>query len=211
MTNGWYGDWADELKYYEDQMLERICLLLPVCIATLGENPKEDDITLNLVKRLERDPQAWKIFYNCEFQFESTEIDARGAYRSKGKIDMAVFMGEDRERYLAYEAKRLNVKTGRGIASLAVPYVKEGVARFVSGQYAEGLPVACMLGYVLNGDMDTLVSKLNQALKEHRVAVALRSGPTPLPPAHGARRFETDHDRPSGSPITLRHALAPCF
>ena len=145
MILGEGGAWLAHFKRYDERLLERICILLPSCIEALGENPKEDDITFNLTNRFHLDADVRQLFHHWEFQFEPQGQDANGAYFSKGKIDLAMFWDLDRDKYLAYEAKRLNVKGQSGVSSLATPYVKEGVVRFVTEQYSEGLPVGCML------------------------------------------------------------------
>ena len=212
MIYGKAGVWADRFKGYDDRLLERICLLLPGCVAALGDNPKEDQITLNLVNLFRKDPKIRRMFHDWEFQFEVAECDANGVYSSKGKIDIALFFDQRKEKYLAYEAKRLNIKTSDGIKSLAGPYVTEGVARFVSQQYSQGLPVGCMLGYVLNADIDILLQKLTDALESNKENVALVRGPETTRAVCSSRRFETDHRRSGGGGIiTLRHALVPCF
>ena len=87
--------------------------------------------------------------------------------------------------------------------SLATPYVNEGVKRFVTEQYAEGLPVGCMLGYVLDGDMGFAQARVH-------AAIALTNGPDSASPIACVERFTTDHTRPaSGELIHVRHSLLP--
>ena len=211
MILGEIGGWADRFKRYDERLLERICMLLPACITALGENPKEDEITINLVSRFHLDPVVRRLFHHWEFQFEPSEIDENGAYLSKGKIDLALFWDLNREKYLAYEAKRLNVRTGKSTTSLATPYVTEGVARFVTEQYSKGLPVGCMLGYVLDGNVSGVHPKIAKALDDNKTLVGLIQGPNVLEPVSSAHRFQTDHNRKNdGGLISLRHALVPC-
>lgn len=205
------GAWLDHFRRYDERLLERICVILPACIAALGDNPQEDDITLNLVGRFHHDAGVRRLFHHWEFHFEPHSKGADGAYFSKGQIDFAVFWDLDRERYLAYEAKRLNVKSRSGTTSLATPYVKEGVVRFVTEQYSQGLPLGCMLGYVLDGNLGVIPGKLKKALNDNQTLVGLVSGPTALPSIGSSHRFETDHDRQNdGGRINIRHALVPC-
>ena len=86
-----------------------------------------------------------------EFQYEPFGYQSDGTAYSKGRIDMAVLLDQDRERYLAYECKRLNLTHSSRRSSLATLYVTKGLHRFVTEQYAEKLPVGYMLGYVLDG------------------------------------------------------------
>ncbi|MEQ8836320.1 MAG: hypothetical protein RID07_05890, partial [Lacipirellulaceae bacterium] len=112
--------------------------------------------------------------------------------------------------YLAYECKRLNVSYSGARQSLATPYVNEGVKRFVTEQYAEGLPVGCMLGYVLDGDLSFAQGRVHAAITANKDAVALTNGPDSASPIACVERFTTDHTRPtSGKMIHVRHSLLP--
>lgn len=133
-------------------------------------------------------------------------LAADGSKYSKGIIDIAVLFDWERERYLAYECKRLNVINGGNRSSLATVYVTQGMMRFLTEQYAERLPVGCMIGYVLDGDVPFARSRIADAIGGH-VPLALAEGPTPLAAIETIERFRTRHTRPTGSQIELRHAL----
>ena len=203
--------WVDRFKGFDDRLIERLVLILPACIAVLCDNPKEDEITLNLDRRFYLDPVIRRVFHHWKFQFEPSDMDENGAHFSKGKIDLAFFWSLDHEKYLAYEAKRLNVMTSTGISSLAGPYVKEGVVRFITEQYAQGLPVGFMLGYVLNGEGDELPKKIGIALSNNKEIVGLNGDLKMIGAVGPAQRFETVHQRRNnGGKILLRHTLIPC-
>ena len=117
-------DWADYFKRYDERLLDRICEILPVCIAAMHDNPHEDDITINLIYRLRLDTAARELFHHYEYQFEPFGFDEKGVAYSKGRIDFAAFWNKDPEKYLAYEVKRLNIRTTTGnTRSLAREYV----------------------------------------------------------------------------------------
>jgi hypothetical protein len=78
--------------------------------------------------------------------------------------------------------------------------------RFLTEQYAEQLPVGCMLGYVLDGDVLFANARIAAAMGTHG-PLALAEGPTPLEAIETIERFRTRHTRPTGSQIELRHAL----
>ena len=115
------------------------------------------------------------MFYWIQFYFEPPGYSASGAAYSKGKIDMAVFLDQDGEKYLAYECKRLNVVNKGSRESLATKYVKDGVKRFVTEQYAEHLPTGAMLGYVMDGDISFAQSKVQVALDANQEEVNMIS------------------------------------
>jgi len=204
--------WASHFKSYDERLLERICEILPTFVAALGDNPHEDLITINLVDRFHLDVIIRRMFYHWQYQFEPFGHDENGVAYSKGKIDFVAFWDQEREKYLAYEAKRLNVKSGSGIQSNASVYVTKGLIRFVKEQYSKSLPVGCMLGYVLDGNATSVDPKVRQAIAANAILVGLTAGPTSLNSISTAIRFESDHDRDNGGgTINIRHALVPCI
>lgn len=198
--------WVDNFVSFDDRFLERVAAAWPPCMAVLPEQPSEDDITINLVDRLAKDVVVRRMCHWVEYQFEPFGLAADGSKYSKGIIDIAVLFDWERERYLAYECKRLNVINGRNRSSLATVYVTQGMMRFLTEQYAERLPVGCMIGYVLDGDVPFARSRIAHAIGGH-VPLALAEGPTPLATIETIERFRTRHTRPTGSQIELRHAL----
>ena len=66
----------------------------------------------------------------------------------------------DQRWYLGVEAKKL----GSAASRLANLYVREGVLRFVKGQYSLGHDHAVMLGYVVAGPMDGAVTRVKTAM-----------------------------------------------
>lgn len=201
-------EWRDRFISVDERLLVRIFQIWPHCASLLPGQPDEDTITINLVSLLSKDAVARRIFYFVGYQHEPFGTHPNGAKFSKGKIDMAVLLDQERERYVAYECKRLNVVNARARQSLATRYVKEGMMRFLTEQYAEGLPVGCMLGFVMDGDVPFALKQVHGAIDTEKVPLALISGPTPIADAN-IERFSTAHKRPSSIDIKLRHALLP--
>ncbi|SEH62378.1 hypothetical protein [Magnetospirillum fulvum] len=206
MLIGDMQDWVDSFVSFDDRFLERVAAAWPVCMAVLPEQPGEDEITINLVYHLAKDKVIRRLCHWVEYQFEPFGLAADGSKYSKGIIDIAVLFDWERERYLAYECKRLNVINGGSRSSLATVYVTQGMMRFLTEQYAENLPVGCMLGYVLDGDVPFAKVRLADAIGSH-APLALTDGPTPLAAIETIERFRTRHNRSAGSEIELRHAL----
>lgn len=198
--------WADSFVSFDDRFLERIAAVWPACMADLPGQPVEDDITINLVDRLTKDVIVRRLCHWVEYQFEPFGFASDGSKYSKGKIDIAVLFDWERERYLAYECKRLNVLNAGCRSSLATVYVTQGMMRFITEQYAEHLPIGCMIGYVLDGDVQFAQKRIADTITSH-VPLALVGGPTPLPSIHSIKRFRTRHTRSGGLDIELRHAL----
>lgn len=66
--------------------------------------------------------------------------------------------------YLAVQAKRLY---GNG-ATLAGPYVEEGVMDFIDGKYSRGHNYGIMLGYVLSKPTNKAISAVKDALQKRK-------------------------------------------
>ncbi len=211
MTVGDPSAWAERFRSLDTRLLGRIVALWPCCIALLPPQPEEDKITLNLMEILRKDNEVRRLVYYIEFHFEPVGYLPTGTAYSKGQIDLAILLTQDREKYLAYECKRLNVLSNAGIrSSLATRYVKEGVMRFVTEQYADDLPVGCMLGYVMDGDTTFARTKVHAALAANIAEIKLLAGPSDTDSIGQAACFSTEHNRRSKShEIEIRHSLLP--
>ena len=202
--------WADRFRSVDIRLLQRIAAVWPKCVAVLPHQPDEDTITINLVDILSKDAQARRLFHYIEFHYEPFGYTPNGTAYSKGEIDLVVILDEQRDRYLAYECKRLSIYYNGTKHSLATPYVKEGLMRFVTEQYAENLPVGCMLGYVIDGDVPYARSKVYAAIDANKLELNLLASPSVEDSVHIIERFSTRHLRITRSlQIEVRHALLP--
>lgn len=202
--------WRSRFQTVDTRILQRMIHVWPAVQKVLDTQPDEDTITLNLVEALFKDDVIRRICCWIEFQFEPAGYLEEGAAYSKGKIDIAFFLDFERSRYLAYECKRLNVRNNGKRSSLATPYVKEGVMRFISEQYAERLPVGCMLGYVIDGDVAFARKRVRGAIIAEKKIICLDSGPDLTTTLSSVERFSTTHNRlVTKSQIEIRHALIP--
>lgn len=208
MIVGDVATWTARFVSVDDRFVEQVAAHWPGCLSSLGSEPLEDSITINLVARLVRDPIVRRLCHVVVYQHEPFGTDANGAKYSKGRIDLAVLFDWERERYLAYECKRLCVRTAGGRASLATAYVTEGMMRFITEQYAQDLPIGCMLGYVLDGDTTFAQRQIEASIRLHG-PIAMVRGPNRLPDIGRHVRFETEHAR-SGGAVRLRHTLLAC-
>ena len=202
--------WAERLRSLDVRFLQCMIVVWPRCLEVLSGQPDENTITINLVDILSKDANARRLFHHLAYQHEPFGYTAEGTAYSKGKIDMALLLDQDHERYLAYECKRLNVVYSGKKSSLATPYVLEGVVRFVTEQYAENLPVGCMLGYVLDGNATAAKTKVHAAINAKKCHIALAAGPEDDQSLGIVTRFSSRHFRASnGQEIEIRHALLP--
>lgn len=122
------------------------------------------------------------------------------------RIDFVVTIGSDEEVYLACECKRLNVQPPSGFRTLAAEYVKEGLARFVDEEYSPDLPIAVMVGYVMDRNVPGAHASVLAEIASRSARLQLRRHHHALPSSTAAR-FATQHDRSSGVSIEVRHCL----
>ena len=202
--------WAVRFRRLDVRFLERVVAVWPSCVQVLPDDPTEDTITENLVAKVSKDKEARRLFHHVEYHYEPFGYTSEGRAFSRGEVDMALLLNQERDRYLAYECKRLNVPRNGGTRSLATEYVTEGVRRFVIEKYAAGLPVGCMLGYVLDGDALGGRTKVLAAIRANRDNVRLLGKPELQRSIGLSPRFSTRHERgPGVFEIEVRHALLP--
>ena len=203
-------DWTERFRRLDVRFLECVVELWPQCVAVLPPDPHEDTITINLVSIISKDGKARRLFHHLAYQHEPFGYTVEGRAYSKGKIDMALLLDRERERYLAYECKRLNVVRNGKMHSLATRYVLKGMVRFITEQYADGLPVGCMLGYVMDGNVNTARTRVRAAISSHRSNIGLVWGPIDDQSVGSVKRFASGHYRvSSGAAIEIRHAILP--
>lgn len=204
------NSWIARFRSLDTRFLARVVAVWPKCVNKLSPDSHEDSITINLVDILSKDSGARRLFHYLGYQFEVFGFtDDRIAF-SKGKVDMALLLDQDREKYLAYECKRLNVVRDGTTRSLATRYVMCGIRRFVTEKYAADLPLGGMLGYVMNGDVNDARAKIWAAIDRHQAYIGMVGKPTHGQAIGAIERFSSLHCRPpTGSNIEIRHALLP--
>ena len=209
MVVGDAQSWAERFRSLDTRILQCIVDIWPKCLAILPNQPYEDTITLNLIDILLKDSEARRLFFWIEFHFEPFGYTPEGVAYSKGQIDMAVILDKNREKYLAYECKRLNVVKKGKKSTQATAYVTKGVKRFVEEKYAENLPVGCMLGYVLDGDVSSACSKIQNAIVANKNTIGFIAGSIQDISLDSVKRFSSRHLRNNSQEIEIRHALLP--
>ena len=207
-----FGDaqsWSDRFRTLDTLFLQCLVDIWPKCLAILPNQPDEDTITLNIVDILWKDQKFRRLFHWIEFQFVPFGYIPEGVAYSKGSVDMAVFLDKDRNKYLAYECKRLNVKQIDGRRAQATLYVTNGIKRFVEEKYAENLPIGCMLGYVLDGDVPFACSKIHSAIVSNKNSIGFVAGSIQDISFNSVKRFSSRHRRENSQEIEIRHTLLP--
>ena len=84
----------------------------------------------------------------------------------------------------------------------------DGMMCFITEKYAKDLPVGCMLGYVMDGDIHFAYASIEAKIMSCKSALGLQAPPRSAPSIGITRRFVTEHvcdDRW----MEMRHALLP--
>lgn len=149
-------------------------------------------------------------FGHLILETSSVELDAGGMPRIKGRTDIVFLHASYMGPSLVMEFKRLN-----NGSALRGHYVKEGVRRFVTGQYSPEADLGMMVGLVL-GSVATERAALLTYLSKPQVTAAMQSKAMSHP-AYGdpsqdspSVEFDTLHDRPTtclASEIRVGHIL----
>jgi len=204
------GDPAALLAHFvnlEDRVVAAVDAAWPTCIAPLqavkGTMTHEDFITNHLVNALIRS----KAFPGRIVpQYALLAPNSQQLLQVGSKIDFVLTIGDDENVYLACECKRLNVPYKTKTRALAHEYVRDGLTRFITGQYSNGLPLAMMIGYVMDAQIAFAHERLKKALQRSKL-ISLKSTNHP-PPANGKPiRFFTTHQCAAGHDIEVRHTL----
>lgn len=212
MTRGDGSQWLGAFLSLSKRLRSHIVALVPACARSLGDDLTEDGITRNLVSKLMASSNI-RSFVRFEYHFEPFRPDEKGNSISTGQIDFVAYpLGAlDREIYLAYECKCVNIMKGGRMRSGAGEYVLHGILRFVEERYAANVPMGCILGYVLDGNLVGAENKIKSAVRLRLSKIALSGGPTSRESDRSFIQFDTTHSRlESRSEFRIRHLLVSC-
>lgn len=210
MLTGDLNAWLPHFRSLEERIGDAVEAAWPVCIAPLQSKKNamthEDHITEHLVHSLIRTKLVpGRIIY----QYTLLAEDSGRNVSAPSNIDFVLAIGEDEDVYLACECKRLNVPYKTGVRGLVGEYVNEGLMRFVTGQYSSGLPLAMMLGYVMNAKTDVARRGLRRALARRSASIGLQSDLDAAVVNGRPVRFRTTHACAPGHTIEVAHTLLP--
>lgn len=147
------------------------------------------------------------------------ESQMKASTRSTGRIKMDIRYfsnSSPKQLDLTFEFKKLSQST------CAEYYGKNGMGRFVDGDYAVGMPLAIMVGIHLRGNeevIDTLINSLKSRVKTRLNMVANTYGKCINRPSNvidSIAEFDTEHIRPKAkSPpkiksIIIAHIFLDC-
>ncbi len=208
MIAGDIAEWRGHFRSLEERMAEAIEAAWPICIAPLqpkkGNMTHEDHITNHLVETLTR---TKKVPGRIIPQYSLLTVAADESVTLSSSIDFVVTIGDDEDVYLACECKRLNVPYKSGTRGLVGEYIDDGLMRFVSGQYSNGLPLAMMLGYVMNAHLGRARRGLRRAMTVRSTSINLKCAKDGIVVAGRPLRFFTTHGCAAGHDIEISHTL----
>ncbi len=207
MLAGNPAKWLAHFTSLEERLISAVEIVWPTCIAPLqsakGAMTHEDYITNHLVNAL---IQSKTIPGRIVPQYSLLAPNAQQLLQVGSKIDFVLTIGDDEAIYLACECKRLNVPYKKKTRALAHEYVRDGLTRFVTGQYANGLPLAMMIGYVMDAQVTFAHGRLQKALQRSKL-INLKSSSHPPAISGKPVRFFTTHQCAAGHDIEVRHTL----
>ncbi|MET4236336.1 hypothetical protein ABIA85_009651 [Bradyrhizobium sp. LA6.10] len=172
----------------------------------LSRDELEDPTTKALCRLLKLNRTAADLPFRIDTQF--VELDP-AAGEDEGRCDIIFSPPINREDiYFCLECKRLNVPRFKGVRTYASEYVSFGMLRFVRGQYAPRVRHGGMLGYVLNGNIDSAIRSVTAAIVRRAtdlgMAPATVLASTVQPTNRNMR--ETKHRRTQGlGPFQVQH------
>lgn len=200
--------WLPHFRSLSERLLDAIQEVWPACLAPLaplkGSMTHEDPITDQLVLALIR---SRRMPGRIVPQYSLLTERSDGTVHLSSHIDFVLTIGEDEDVYLACECKRLNVPFKSGRKALVREYVDDGLMRFVAGRYARGLPLAMMLGYVMDANLLSARTALHRAMSVRASTIGL-AGALSWPPNHQAR-LVTRHVLADQAQIEIVHNLLP--
>jgi hypothetical protein len=162
------GDAAQWDDFFPGHLLPRILDLVTETWERF-EKPQQDALEPAITKRFRSALKQAKDYKGLPFFIMREDVeDDFEAGEEVGRKDLAFYPtgGSSREEvYFAFECKRLNALVGGRVRALASEYVTEGMARFVTGQYARFMGQGGMIGYVLDSQCERAIGLVENNIR----------------------------------------------
>lgn len=169
----------------------------------------EDWITTRLHRRLIHEPsfRDGPLQIDPQTSIVNSEADLE-VNTPEGRLDLKVSCDLGYEVYFAIEAKRLRVSLPSRFFSGGWEYVKDGMMRFITGQYAPFMQAGAMLGYVYDGETEIARADINRHVQKMAKELKLKEPKRPVssPILPNQPIDETNHDLDRRS-FTIFHLL----
>lgn len=200
--------WVDFIESQVPQILDLV-------IETWDELPPpegnalEDSVSESLCRALRRSRSRCDLPFRIDTQL--VELDP-AAGQDQGRMDIVFSPPVAREDiYFCLECKRLNVRDASGGTPRPyfVEYVRFGMLRFVRGQYANSVRFGGMLAFVLDGDVASAITGVEDSIKRMHGDLGMEPpGAFSLSPARptDVRVRQTGHVRSNRpDPFVIHH------
>lgn len=208
MISGDPASWAGQLTDFVPRILANV-LEAWQALPAMQQDEREDQITIDLCIELRRT----RDMRSLPFQVHAQQVELVPSKQStrRGRLDLVFNMAvPDETVYFCLEAKRLNVVRGHTVRRYASEYVREGMSRFVTGQYAPKVRDGAMLACVFDGDVTAAIGLIDQNVAKRHIELRL-SAPHSLQPSSvlpdDDRIRETRHAREALPSLFRLHHL----
>lgn len=174
-------------------------------------NELEDRVSEALCRSLRQSRNRCDLPFRIDIQL--VELDP-AVGQDQGRMDIVFSPPIPRENvYFCLECKRINVRGEDKVRPYFAEYIRFGMCRFVSGQYAHSVRHGGMLAFVLNGDVAGAISGIEINLKKLCDELGMDPPGTFLASTvrtDDSRVRETRHRRASHvEPFVIHHLFMP--
>lgn len=104
---------------------------------------------------------------------EPAERKSQQSLKPDGFIDFKMFYGYNYKDYFGIECKRVSSNTQGKDKNLATEYVTNGIMRFVKGIYSPNHDFAAMLGFVIDGNTDNCINRIQTRINDRTQEINL--------------------------------------
>jgi hypothetical protein len=203
------GSPAQWVDFIESQVSAIITLVIETweAIPSPASNELEDRVSETLCRELRKSRNSFDLPFRIDIQM--VELDP-AAGQDQGRMDIVFSPPAPREDiYFCLECKRLNVREKNGIRPYVTEYVRLGMIRFVTGQYANIVRFGGMLAFVLDGNIDSAIEGVERNIKASHTDLGMTAPaefqPSTVRPSDNRLR-ETWHRRTSQPvPFVIHH------
>lgn len=160
--------WEDLLEQILPDLLDLVIDTWPNVKGPLRDT-REDTVTEALCRALKQNRTLRELpVYVITQLVELEPADEE----DMGRLDIAFLPTgiqgpPDESIYFCLECKLLNVFNGENVRRKGSEYVKFGILRFVTGQYAKAVKHGGMVGYVLDGDLPSALTNVEANIRKH--------------------------------------------
>lgn len=166
--------WVDFIDSQMPNILELVVETWESMPSPAG-NELEDTVSESLCRALRQSRNRCDLPFRIDTQL--VELDP-AAGQDLGRMDIVFSPPVPREDiYFCLECKRLNVRdhSGGPPRPYFIEYVRFGMFRFIRGQYANSVRFGGMLAFVLNGDVTTAVSGIEDNIRRMHADLAMNA------------------------------------